>query len=253
MFLDRFRLMVLLPLLLAGSVAGADTAMVAAASNVQVPLEQLAKLFEQQTGHQVVFSFGATGKHYAQIRRQAPFELFLAADAERPALLERGGQAVAGTRFTYAIGRLALWSPRQDRVDDQGAVLERGGFQYLAIANPRLAPYGAAAQHVLIERGLWKTLQPKLVLGESIGQAYQFVGSGNAELGFVALSQVRRPSQPITGSIWIVPQELHPAIEQQAVLIRDTPAARAFWQFLQTPLARAVLHSHGYDLPAQDG
>lgn len=230
--------------------AAAERITVAAAVNVQAPLERIAELFEQETGHRLVLSLGATGKHYAQIKRGAPFEVFLAADAERPRLLEQSGSAVAGSRFTYAIGRLALWSPQAGRVDAEGAVLMRGEFRHLAIANPRLAPYGAAARAVLQARGVWEAVQAKLVLGESIGQAYQFVGSGNAELGFVALSQIKQPAGKITGSAWIVPQELHPPIEQQAVLVRDTPAARAFWQFLQSPPARAVFHDYGYDLPA---
>lgn len=230
--------------------AGAERTMVAAAANVQPPLERIAQLFEQETGHRLWFSFGATGKHYAQIKRHAPFDLFLAADAERPMLLEREGGGIAGTRFTYAIGRLALWSPQPGRVDAEGAVLAQKDFRYLAIANPRLAPYGAAAQAVLQSRGLWDALQANLVLGESIGQAYQFVGSGNAELGFVAVSQIKRPGETIRGSAWIVPQELHPPIEQQAILVRETPVARAFWQFLQSPVAREIFRDHGYDLPA---
>lgn len=223
--------------------------MVAAATNVQAPLEHIARLFEQETGHRLVFSFGATGKHYAQIRRRAPFDAFLAADSERPGRLEQEGIAVAGTRFTYAVGRLALWSPQPGVVDPQGEVLEHGRYRHLAIANPRLAPYGVAAEAVLRARGLWEGVQGKLVQGESIGQAYQSVGSGNAELGFVALAQIRRPGGFIVGSAWIVPADLHPPIEQQAVLLRDTPPARAFWRFLQSPPAREVFRQYGYDVP----
>ena len=163
---------------------------VAVAANFTAPMQKIAAAFEQDTGHRAKLAFGATGKFYAQIRNGAPFEVLLAADDETPAKLEREGAALAGSRFTYAIGRLALWSARPGYVDDQGEVLKRGAFKHLAIANPKLAPYGAAAVETLDRLGLLAALQPKFVQGENIAQTFQFVSTGNAELGFVALSQV---------------------------------------------------------------
>ena len=186
----------------------------------------LARSFEESTGHQVKLVFGSTGKHYAQVRNGAPFDVFFSADIERPRLLEEEGIAIAGSRFTYAIGKLVLWSPMADYVDSKGNVLEKGEFNYLAIANPVLAPYGRAAKEVLQSRGLWSEMKGKAVRGENIGQAFQFVNSGNAELGFVALSQVTKINQPIEGSFWKVPQGLYTPIEQQAVLLKENEASQ---------------------------
>ena len=174
---------------------------------------------------------------------------FLAADEERPALLEEKGAALPGTRFTYAVGRLMLWSPRNDLVDPEAEVLKKDGFRHLAVANPRLAPYGLAAQNVLESLGLWQILQPRLVRGENIGQTFQFVFSGNAELGFVALSQYLGLDPARRGSVWLVPESMHAPIRQQAVLLVDDPIARAFLEFLQSPAAREVIRDHGYGLP----
>ncbi|HDP89032.1 MAG TPA: molybdate ABC transporter substrate-binding protein, partial [Thioalkalivibrio sp.] len=156
------------------------------------------------------------------------------------------GQVVPGSRITDAFGRLVLWSPQENRVDAHGEVLATDGFTRLAIANPRLAPYGTAAQQVLESRGLWDTLQPRLVRGENIGQTYQYVQSGAAELGFVAYSQIRTPDSDPSGSAWIVPEELYTPIEQQAVLLKDTPAARAFMDYVRSEAAARIIEGFGY-------
>jgi molybdate transport system substrate-binding protein len=228
--------------------AGTD-ARIAVASNFGTTLAAIASAFERRTGQRVTLIAGSTAKHYAQIRNGALFDAFFAADARYPQLLERHGLAVRGSRFTYAVGRLALWSPRDGHVDADGRVLETQTFGHLAIANPRLAPYGLAAQQALEARGLWKKVQSKLVRGEDVGQTYQFVASGNAELGFVALSQVRRPGVAPTGSLWVVPQALHQPLEQQAVLLRDRPAVRALLAFARGEPAREIIRAHGYDTP----
>ncbi len=227
---------------------------VAVAANFAAPLDLIAAAFLKASGHPLAISSGSTGKLAAQIENGAPFEVLLAADAERPALLEKHGSAVAGSRFTYARGRLALWSADPALVDAEGKVLSSGRFRHLALANPKLAPYGAAAQHVLAGLGLWQKLAPRLVQGEDIGQAYQFVATGSAELGFVALSQVRAgiaAGQP-KGSLWLVPEASYQPIDQQAVLLvkgKDSPGARALLDFLKGPATRAVLERFGYGLP----
>lgn len=231
---------------LAGTQAMADEILVAVASNFTGASKAIAARFEQETGHDVVLSFGSTGKHYAQIRNGAPYHAFFAADVQRPRLLEEEGRIVPGSRYTYAFGRLVLWSPQTGRVDAQGKVLATDDFARLAIANPRLAPYGAAAQQVLEARGLWDTLQPRLVRGENIGQTYQYVQSGAAELGFVAYSQIRRPDTEPAGSAWVVPEDLYAPIEQQAVLLKDTPAARAFMAFIRSEEAAGIIEGYGY-------
>ncbi|MBN8510374.1 MAG: molybdate ABC transporter substrate-binding protein [Burkholderiales bacterium] len=221
---------------------------VAAAANFAVPLERIGAAFAAVTGHTLKVSAGATGKFHSQIVAGAPFEVLLAADAGTPERLIAEGHAVPGTRFTYAIGRLVLWSAQPGRVDDQGAVLRSGRFEHLAIANPKTAPYGAAAIEVLQALGLDGALAPKLVTGESIAQAFQFVATGNAELGFVALSQVIAGASP-GGSRWVVPQDLHAPIRQDAVLLRagaGNPAATAFLVYLKSPAAQQVIRSFGY-------
>lgn len=235
----------LIGLLLAHDALGAEIH-VAVATNFRATMDALVAAFEARSEHTVTVSSGSTGSQYAQIRNGAPFDAFFAADAERPALLENEGKAIAGTRFTYAIGRLALWSARAGYVDAAGAVLATGEFRHLAIANPGLAPYGAAARDVLRARGLWDTLAPRIVQGQDIGQALSFVATGNAELGFVALAQIQRPGAELPGSHWLVPESLHAPIEQQAVLLRDTPAARAFLEFVQSAEARTLVRAYGY-------
>ncbi len=234
--------------------AGANAAEVrlAVAANFSAPIQVLVSDFEKSTGHKALVSLAASGALFSQIKNGAPFDVMLSADAERPTRLEQEGDAVAGSRFTYAVGRLALWSARSDLVDAQGAVLRRGGFQRLAIAAPKLAPYGGAAMQVLTALALPSAQSNfTLVTGESIGQAYSFIASGNAELGLVALSQVWADGRLKSGSMWLVPASLHTPIRQDAVLLRhgrNNPAALAWMQFLATPQAKTVIRAHGYDI-----
>jgi molybdate transport system substrate-binding protein len=231
--------------------AGADEVQVAVAANFTAPMKTIAADFEKATGHKAQLAFGATGKFYAQIKNGAPFEILLAADDETPAKLEREGVAVPGTRFTYAIGQLALWSAKPGFVDDKADVLKQGTFNHLSIANPRLAPYGAAAVETLTQLGLLGALESKFVQGENIAQTYQFVSSGNAELGFVALSQIYADGKLKGGSAWIVPGNLHNPIRQDAAVLvkgKDNPAAAALMEFLKGEKARAVIKSYGYSL-----
>lgn len=219
---------------------------VATAANFTAAMKQIANQFERRSGHRVALSFGSTGGLYAQIRHGAPYDVFLAADERRPRLLVKEGYAVSGSRFTYAVGRLVLWSAKPGFVDSKGDVLERGGFVRLAIANPKTAPYGAAAQQVLEKLRLWHSLQPRLVRGENISQAYQFVSSGNADLGFVALSQVVKIRG---GSRWTPPQSMYHPLQQQAVLLgrgKDNPAALALLAWLKSAAARTTITSLGY-------
>ncbi len=246
------------PLLLAlvccvlGASAQADEVQVAVAANFATPLKALAIDFERDTGHTLRLSAGASGKLYAQIKSGAPFDVFLSADEETPLRLEKEGDGVAGTRYTYAIGQLVLWSAQSGFVDTQGAVLKNGNFKHLALAAPNLAPYGAAAIQTLTQLGLLAALTPRFVQGESIGQTYSFVASGNAELGFVALSQVFENGKISQGSGWLVPATLHSPLRQDAVLLaraRDKPAARALLDFLKGSKARILIRSFGYEIP----
>jgi molybdate transport system substrate-binding protein len=237
--------------LLAVQSARAAEVIVAVAANFTAPMQEIAKAFEQETQHKAILSFGSTGTFYAQIRNGAPFQVLLAADDETPSKLEREGFGIAGTRFTYATGRLALWSAQPGVVDDKGEVLRAGSFRHIAIANPRLAPYGAAAMEVMNRLGVTPALQPKIVQGDNIAQAFQFVATGNAELGFVALSQVASNGRIARGSGWIVPAHLHSPIRQDALLLRpgkDSAAAAALLVFLKSEKARALIRSFGYEL-----
>lgn len=242
-------------LLLAGwSVALAHAAQVsvAVAANMLPPMQLIAAAFQRDTGHQAVLVSGSTGKFHAQVRNGAPFHLLLAADTETPARLAAEGFAVGSTRFTYAIGRLVLWSAQAGVVDAGGEVLRSDTRSRLAIADPRVAPYGAAAMDALRALKLEDRWRPRLVQGESIGQAFQFVASGNARLGLVALSQVTKEGRLASGSGWVVPSSLHTPIRQDAVVLsagRDHPAAHALLDYLRTDRARAVLRAHGYELP----
>ncbi|HWT70613.1 MAG TPA: molybdate ABC transporter substrate-binding protein [Oxalicibacterium sp.] len=231
--------------------AFADEVQVAVAANFTAPMQAIAADFEKATGHKAVLSFGSTGKFYAQIRNGAPFDVFLAADDETPAKLEKENGIVAGSRFTYATGKLVLWSPKADVVDAKGDILRKGHFAHLAIASPKLAPYGAAAVQTLNKLGLYDALQSKLVTGESIGQTFTFVSTGNADLGFVALSQVYESGRIRSGSGWIVPADLHTPIRQDAVILahgKGNKAASALTAYLQSEPAKAVIRSFGYDL-----
>ncbi len=229
--------------------ARADTVTVAVAANFAGPFAKITEGFSAATGHTVKTVTGATGKFYSQILGGAPFEVLLAADDETPKRLVAGGHAVPGSQFTYAIGVLVLWSAQPGFVDDRGAVLTSGRFSKLAVANPKLAPYGAAAMEVLKARGLADAVAPKLVTAESIAQAYQFIATGNAELGFVALSQVAVPGKPAPGAYWRVPANLHGEIRQDAVLLKtgaNSAAASALLAYLKTPAAKAVIQAWGY-------
>lgn len=249
-FLHRLARCLWLPLLVAAAPAGAAEVKVAVAANFTAPLQKIAAAFERETGHRLVVSFGSTGRLYAQIRNGAPFEVFLSADDEAPARLEREGLAVAGSRFTYATGRLVLWSPQPGVVDAQGQVLRRPPAGPLAIADPKVAPYGRAAVQALTQLGVLEAWRPRLVQGESIGQAHQFVASGNAPLGLVALSQVTESGRPAPGSAWVVPANLHEPIRQDAVLLvrgQANAAAAAFLRHLRSDAVRTLIRAHGYE------
>ncbi len=217
------------------------------AANFTEPAKQIADAFAAKTGDHALLSFGSSGQFYTQIAHGAPFEVFLSADADRPAQAEKEGLGVAGTRFTYAIGRLVLFSKTPGLVDAKGAVLKAGKFEKLAIADPTTAPYGAAAVQTMTRLGVYDALQPKLVKGTSITQAYQFTETGAAELGFVALSQVVNETG---GSRWLVPEADHTPIDQQAILLTTgaaDPVAKAFLAFLKGPEARKIIKSYGYE------
>jgi len=231
--------------------AWADEVQVAVAANFTAPIQAIAKDFEKDTGHKLVASFGATGQFYAQIKNGAPFEVFLSADDTTPEKLENEGETVKGSRFTYAIGTLALWSPKAGYVDDKGEVLKKNDYKHLSIANPKAAPYGLAATQVLAKLNLTEATKGKLVEGQNITQAFQFVSTGNAELGFVALSQIYKDGKVSNGSAWIVPANLHDPIKQDAVILnkgKDNAAAKALVDYLKGPKAAEVIKSYGYEL-----
>jgi len=243
-------------LLVAETTAVADTATVAVAvaSNFHGTAQQLGEMFRSRGDYGVSFSSASTGKLYAQIMHGAPFDIFLAADAERPRLLEENGKVVPGTRFAYAIGRLTLWSAAPAlRGKDCLAALKSGNFNRLAIANPRTAPYGVAAEQVLAALNLADKVRDRLLTGENISQTLQYAATGGATFAFVAEAQLHADSVPAAACSWSVDPALHDPVEQQAVLLvhgADNPAARAFYQFLQTPEARAAIKAAGYSLPA---
>lgn len=238
------------------AVAYAGEVTVAVAANFTAPMQKIAQAFAQDTGHKAHLAFGATGKFYAQIKNGAPFAVLLAADDATPARLEKEGLAVAGTRQTYATGRLALWSKSPSLVDDKGEVLrspnlDKLGIQKIAMADPKLAPYGAAAMEVIHKMGVQATVMPKLVQGESIGQTYQFVSTENAQLGFVALSQIWLDGRITQGSAWVVPQSMHAPLKQDAVLLnvgKDNAAAIALLKYLQGDKAKTIIRQYGYAL-----
>jgi molybdate transport system substrate-binding protein len=243
--------LIALGLALAVPGARADSVQVAVAANFSAPVQAIAAQFEKDTGHTLVPSFGATGQFYTQIKNGAPFEVFLAADDTTPARLEREGDTVKGSRITYAIGTLALWSAKEGYVDSQGDVLGSGDYRHLSIANPKAAPYGLAAMQVLEQLKLGDATRARLVEGQNITQAYQFVSTGNAELGFVALSQIYKDGRLTRGSAWIVPANLHAPIRQDAVVLtrgQDNPAAVALIKYLKGPQAAAIIQSYGYQL-----
>lgn len=245
------RLASLIAVLTVVGTAHAGEVQVAVAANFAGPMEKLAAEFQRDTGHKAVVATGATGKFYAQIRNGAPFEVLLAADDDTPARLETEGHVAAGSRFTYAVGRLVLWSARGGVVDAGGNVLKTGSYQHLAIANPKTAPYGAAAVATLQKLGLYESVQSRIVQGENIAQAWQFASTGNAELGFVAQAQVWRDGKFTSGSGWIVPATMHAPIRQDAALLAKgagNPAARALLQYLRTDKAKTLIRSFGYEV-----
>lgn len=224
---------------------------VAVAANFTAPMEQIAAAFEQETGHKAVLAFGATGALYAQISHGAPFAVLLSADDKTTRRLANEGKALADSEFTYAIGKLVLWSPDPDLIDNEGKVLGSGQFKHVAIANPDTAPYGQAAVEFLKEAGLYESIKPKLVTGDNISQAFQFVRTGNADIGFVALSQVFNNGRIVQGSAWTVPGDRYAPIRQNAILLNggtSNAAAKAILQFLQSDKAKALIKSFGYAL-----
>ncbi len=232
------------------SVVQAAEVNVAVAANFTAPMKQIAAEFEKETGHKVVLAFGASGKFYAQIKNGAPFQLLLSADDEKPIQLVKDGLAVADSRFTYAIGTLVLWSAKPGFVDAKGEVLSKGHFNKIAIANPKLAPYGTAAIELLTKKGLLAAITTKFVQGENISQTFQFVSTGNAELGFVALSQVMKDGAITSGSAWIVPDSMHSPIRQDAVLLatgKDNIAAKSLLEYLKSVKAKKIIRSYGYE------
>jgi molybdate transport system substrate-binding protein len=229
--------------------ASAGELHIAVAANFTKPIKQLEQIFEEQYAHSLTISLGSTGQLYAQIQHGAPYEVFLAADTKRPQLLIDKGMAINESFFIYAVGQLVLWSTQADLIDRDAQILKSGNFQHIAIANPKAAPYGAAAQQVLQKQGVWESLQTKIVQGNNITQTYQFVATGNAELGFIALSQYRVTEEKLKGSHWQVPQTLYDPIEQGAVLLKKgatNPIAQAFLDFLQSPAAVKVIKDFGY-------
>lgn len=235
-------LLALLPML-----SQAEDVSVAVASNFTAPMQKIAVAFEQQNGHRAALAFGSSGKLYAQIHNGAPFQVFLSADQTKPAVLEQDGLAVADSRFTYALGTLVLLAANHSEQSPE-TQLRNGNYQKLALANPRLAPYGVAALEALEELHLGDSAAPKLVLGENIAQTYQFVSTGNAQLGFVALSQVA-DNDDMSGKYWVVPTELYKPIRQDAVLLKsgaDNPAAHSLIEFLRSDAALAIMQRYGY-------
>ena len=245
------RLLTLTAALALSAAAQAEVVQIAVAANFTAPARALAEIFARTTGHEAKLSFGATGAFYTQIKNGAPFDILLAADDERPIRLEKQGDTVPGSRFTYAVGQLVLWSAKPGFVDGEGAVLKGGNFNKIAVANPKLAPYGAAAVETMDKLGLAAALTPKLVTGESIGQTYNFIATGNAELGFVALAQVLDGGKLKSGSMWVVPAKYHAPIIQDAVILKRAaanPAAKAWMALMRSPNTQDFIRSYGYEV-----
>ena len=253
MLLTTFsRAVIVSVLLLVGQTSWAASTLVAVAANFSKPMTEIAAEFKKATGHSAKLSFGSTGKFVSQLEHGGPFEVLLSADEKAPQRLVESGLAVANSQFTYAIGRLVLWSAKPGYVDDQGKILSTGGFKHIALADPKLAPYGAAAVEVLKKLGLFDKLQPLFVQGENIAQTFQFVSTGNAPLGFIALSQVIENGKIAKGSGWIIPREDYSPIRQDAVLMKkgaENPAATALLDYLKSAPALAIIEKFGYDLP----
>ena len=227
---------------------------IAVASNFYSTMKEIIFQFELENldssrANKIALIPGSSGKHYAQIINGAPFDLFFSADKIRPKLLEQQGISIDQSRFTYALGKLALWSPRNGMINSDGQSLFDRNFRFLALANPKIAPYGIAAKETLVSMKLWQDMNDKIVRGENIAQTFQFVSSGNAELGFVSYSQIMDPNFNLDGSVWLVPQSLYNPIEQQAVLLRDSSLGNDFLSFMQTDKALNIIQKNGYELP----
>lgn len=252
MMLEKIKSLFFVCVLLISKLGYADTTLVAVASNFTKPMTEIAAEFEKTTGHSAQLSFGSSGKFVSQIENGAPFEVFLAADDKNALKLQVANLIIAESRFTYALGKLALWSNVENYVDGQGNILETGDFKHLALADAKLAPYGAAAVEVLQNKKVFEKLQSRFVIGENISQTHQFISSGNAELGFVALSQVSENGKILSGSAWIVPQNFYTPIKQDAVLLKigaENPAALSLLHFLKSASAKEIIQKYGYDLP----
>lgn len=237
--------------------ACADVVQVAVGANFNAPMKIIAADFEKETGHRAVIALGTVGKFFAQIKSGAPFEVLISSDKETPDKLVAEGLALDETRYSYAIGKLVLWSAKAGYVDPQGEVLKTGDFKHLALANPKLAVYGAAARAAMQRLGVWERIEPRIVLAENITQAHQFVATGNAELGFVALSQIidveKGDGSIAQGSAWVLPPDLYPQIRQDAIVLKRgerNPAAYALVDYLKGERARTVIRNYGYDLVA---
>ena len=245
------RTVITLALLLFGQASWSATVLVAVAANFSKPMTEIVSQFEKATGHSAKLSFGSSGKFVSQLENGGPFEVLLSADEKGPEKLEQAGLTVPNSRFVYALGKLVLWSATPNFVDDKGKILMTSNFKHLALADPKVAPYGAAAIDVLKKMKLFEKLQPMFVQGENIAQTYQFISTANAELGFLALSQVIKNGKIVGGSSWIIPDNLHAPIRQTAVLMKtgaENPAARALIDYLKSIPALAIIKKHGYDL-----
>ena len=232
----------------------ADEIKIAVASNFYPTMKELVTHFESitpnsDTTNNIVLISGSSGKHYAQILNGAPFDLFFSADKLRPNMLEKEEVFNNQSRFTYALGKLALWSPFNEYVDSDGQVLYNDDFRFLAIANPKIAPYGIASKETLISMNLWQDMEEKLVRGENIAQTFQFAKSGNAKLGFVSYSQILSLNSSSEGSYWLVPQSMYQPIEQQAILLKDSSLGKDFLSFIKSNEALDIIKRNGYDLP----
>ncbi|WP_233998944.1 molybdate ABC transporter substrate-binding protein [Microbulbifer pacificus] len=249
----RIQRCLLLAVAMLSAAVRADELTIAVASNFTAPMQEITRQFEKRSGHKVRLAFGSSGKFFAQISHGAPYHAFFSADQDKPQRLDKLGQTTKDSRFTYAEGKLVLWSSEPGVVDAKGTVLNQGAYNKLAIANPKLAPYGAAALEVLRHLQIEEQSRTHWILGENISQTYQFVASGNADLGLVALSQVLKNGEVTSGSAWIVPTQLYRPIRQDAVILKrgtELPALREFWAFVQSEEARAIIRAYGYNTPA---
>ncbi len=235
--------------LLSGAVVAGEGVRVAVASNFSSTMQRLIPPFELQSGYRVTTSYASSGKLFAQITHGAPFDIFLSADGERPHRLELLGLVAVNQRFTYATGNLLLWAPDASSPEDALQQLQQGRFSFLSIANPKIAPYGAAAMQVMAKLGLGQRFIKRTARGENIAQTYQFVYSGNAQLGFVAKSQMVDAGGDLSGGVWAVPSHMHSPIEQQGVLLKraeQNPAAHAFIDYLRSDSAKQIIAASGY-------